>query len=258
MDIQPIDFRRLLREEKRKARKNAAKTASNQFASDTSNPSPAPLPPWAFPEEQFSIQSLCMVCNNPPLIRYIPTFVSLSYQAALMEWLEKLQDNSNPSSSSGALNRWTRLPHARRRVAVFDSRVGIPEPLQPLLDAVAGLFQQRPNHILVNEYTAGQGILGHTDGPAYESCTATVSLGSDVLLHFTKNNETTRSVQVLLEAGSLVVFSSTVYDDYRHSIDEGVDEEVAGGACVNAGVGTRVQRGHRISLTIRHKKELDV
>jgi alkylated DNA repair protein alkB family protein 6 len=39
---------------------------------------------------------------------------------------------------------------------------------------------------LLNEYQPGQGILPHTDGPRYEDCTATLSLGSDIVIEFTK------------------------------------------------------------------------
>eukprot|EP00536_Pseudo-nitzschia_multiseries_P006537 jgi/Psemu1/304234/fgenesh1_kg.140_\ len=43
-----------------------------------------------------------------------------------------------------------------------------------------------PNHVLLNEYQPGQGILPHTDGPLYQDCTATLSLGSDVVIEFSK------------------------------------------------------------------------
>lgn len=39
-----------------------------------------------------------------------------------------------------------------------------------------------PNHCLVNEYLAGQGIMPHEDGPAYFPAVATISLGSHTLL----------------------------------------------------------------------------
>ncbi|GAA5889542.1 hypothetical protein JCM5296_005980 [Sporobolomyces johnsonii] len=38
------------------------------------------------------------------------------------------------------------------------------------------------NHCLVNEYLPGQGIMPHTDGPAYLPCTSTLSLGSHTIL----------------------------------------------------------------------------
>lgn len=45
-----------------------------------------------------------------------------------------------------------------------------------------GSKHQQPNHCLVNEYTPGQGIMPHEDGPAYFPAVATISLGSHALL----------------------------------------------------------------------------
>ncbi|GAA5827765.1 hypothetical protein JCM11251_007664 [Rhodosporidiobolus azoricus] len=42
--------------------------------------------------------------------------------------------------------------------------------------------ERGPNHCLVNEYLPSQGILPHTDGPAYLPCTTTLSLGSHTVL----------------------------------------------------------------------------
>jgi len=65
----------------------------------------------------------------------------------------------------------------------------LPPPLSIIADRLvqAGIFPKTtpPNHVLLNDYSAGQGILPHTDGPAYEPQTATLSLNSSVLLEFT-------------------------------------------------------------------------
>lgn len=172
------------------------------------------------------------------------------------------------------MGKWTVLPHARRRVALFDTQFqALPPPLQWLVDALVacGVFDGSdstttttttitdggflPNHILINEYTAAQGILPHTDGPAYASRTATLSLSrnrsskrgsggsstSGVLLQFDpirknsdgknddnyddrkKQHQHHDRHQVLLHGGgggSLVVFEGAAYSEYRHSIAE--------------------------------------
>lgn len=48
--------------------------------------------------------------------------------------------------------------------------------------AFVGSKHGEPNHCLVNEYLAGQGIMPHEDGPAYFPAVATISLGSHTLL----------------------------------------------------------------------------
>jgi alkylated DNA repair dioxygenase AlkB len=115
--------------------------------------------------------------------------------------------------------------------------------------------------VLVNEYTDNQGIMAHTDGPLYYLKTATLSIGNSVLLYF-KKRLTTHEIgqvenpverQVLLESGSLVVFEKDAYTNYCHGIDDAVLVEYASPVCLNAPPETRVTRGHRISLTFRHK-----
>lgn len=59
-----------------------------------------------------------------------------------------------------------------------------PDLLSRIADtgAFEGSRHGRPNHCLVNEYLAGQGIMPHEDGAAYFPAVATISLGSHTLL----------------------------------------------------------------------------
>lgn len=45
------------------------------------------------------------------------------------------------------------------------------------------------NHVLINEYQPGQGIMAHTDGPAYSTVVATISTGGGQILNI-RNKET--------------------------------------------------------------------
>ncbi|GAA5992985.1 hypothetical protein JCM10908_000784 [Rhodotorula pacifica] len=99
------------------------------------------------------------------------------------------------------------------------------------------------NHCLVNEYLPGQGIMPHTDGPAYLPCTSTLSLGSHTILHlrskpahlsspsssFTSTTEEgdqartasiaqVQKIDLFLPARSLVVLTSELYCDWLHGI----------------------------------------
>ena len=71
----------------------------------------------------------------------------------------------------------------------------MPQPMPDFLTAYPDLISRlrktgafeaskhgEPNHCLVNEYLAGQGIMPHEDGPAYFPAVATISLGSHTLL----------------------------------------------------------------------------
>ena len=176
--------------------------------------------------------------------------------------------------------KWTRLKHARRKVALFDGTLpscNLPPILQRLSNTLVsiGAFPKShpPNHVLINEYQPGEGIMPHTDGPAYESRTATISLGgSDVIFKLwprqqhpqqrgTPSNQGIEvqstenkmlssnsqispvpsakdrpSLEVILHGdGSLVVFTNDAYSNHCHAIAEGILEEItsAGGVCGN-------------------------
>lgn len=268
----------------------------------------------------------------PNMIHYTKDFiVNASYRDALLQWLYQLPENNSSSSSltsssittidtatAAANGKWTVLPHAQRRVALFDANIQqqqlpsknavntvqskFPPPLQILIDTLiqAGVYNQNdggptsylPNHILINEYVhAHQGILPHTDGPAYHPKTITISFGiGDVLLHFTPimpqsnhhrdnhHHPHQQEFQMVLHGnGSLIIFENEAYSNYYHSIhdlsstktttsefnrnldSEKNDESPAivewtGPNCYNAESGTCVVRQpNRISISIRHK-----
>ena len=174
--------------------------------------------------------------------------------------------------------KWTRLKHARRKVALFDGTLSSYE-LPPILQRISntlvsiGAFPSSnpPNHVLVNEYQPGEGIMPHTDGPAYDSCTATISLGgSDVIFklrprqHYAAHENCERTLNdqqkldiILHGSGSLIVFRDDAYLEHTHEISEGVSAETTeSGICGNdPSGGTTIKRDTvRISLTFRCKK----
>lgn len=52
-----------------------------------------------------------------------------------------------------------------------------------------GAPHRAPNHVLVNEYRPGEGIMSHEDGPAYYPMVATVSLGAPIVLDVFEKSE---------------------------------------------------------------------
>jgi len=218
---------------------------------------------------------------------YVPNFLPSINQLEILTWLTSLPEHSQHHASNGIRKsereeslqhngKWTSLKHAKRKVALFDGNLcNFPPILQSLSNILVevGAFPSShpPNHVLVNEYQPGEGIMPHTDGPAYESRTATISLGgSDVIFKLwprlddntatSPQPETNRipSLEVILHGnGSLILFTNDAYLHHCHEISEGILEEVAssGGVCGNdLKGGTLVTRGHRVSLTFRHKK----
>jgi alkylated DNA repair protein alkB family protein 6 len=87
-----------------------------------------------------------------------------------------------------------------------------------------------PNHVLINEYLPGQGIMPHKDGAAYHPVVCTVSLGSSICLdvYGTKEEGTTENEpkwKILQEPRSLLITTGEMYTDHLHGIAE-VEEEV--------------------------------
>jgi alkylated DNA repair protein alkB family protein 6 len=159
------------------------------------------------------------------------------------------------------------------------------DALPPYLQALAALLVEagvfppefRPNHALVNDYAPGEGIMAHTDGPAYYPRTATVSLGGGAMMRFCRPRltsttpaaleamERTRDLpepmDLFLEADSLVTFSDAAYSHWLHAITEDYADCVApradgDGVWVAATPGENgavlVDRTRRVSITMRH------
>lgn len=135
------------------------------------------------------------------------------------------------------------------------------------------------NSIRVNCYDPGQGIHPHCDGPVYFPRVAIVSLGSacvfnfyprveeaesgfkwdaknDVPLHTEMPAHTKPALSLILEPGSLIVFSGDAFIHHRHGItaveSDVITADVANAKSCGYKVGDTLPRGKRISLTIRH------
>ncbi|MCJ1417013.1 hypothetical protein MMC32_003352 [Xylographa parallela] len=124
-----------------------------------------------------------------------------------------------------------------------------------------------PNHVLINEYSPGQGIFPHEDGSAYHPVVATISLGSHIVLDiYAKKNdgsgerEAEPRWRILQEPRSLLITTGELYREHLHGIAETeVDEDLNEKGVVNWKLlgrkedfgGGEKRRGTRVSLTFR-------
>lgn len=148
-----------------------------------------------------------------------------------------------------------------------------------------GVFDKvKANHVLVNEYLPGQGIMPHSDGPLFYPVICTISCGSHTILRFhendtniddtgtdtTNNSHSTESkipenrkliCQLLIEPRSLLILKDDMYTKYLHSIAEQTHDTITTqlanlGQCADDElknqIGGTIERNRRISLTIRH------
>ena len=246
---------------------------------------------WSHPIGFLSMERLELkaVCTNPQTIYYSETtfrdivggdtVIASSAQGpaqkSALSSLEYWLCHGIPSGESG-LCEWKTMKYGKRRVCMFgEEREGsdfqaLPQPLEEIAQQLVdlGIFasHERPNHVLLNEYQPGQGILAHTDGPSYASRTATLSLCSSVVVEFTKRLSPDQiglprqeqhkypTISVLLDPGSLLVFEDDAYLNYCHSIATDVLEDTVQYHCVNGKEGTVIPRQKRFSLTFRHKR----
>lgn len=132
--------------------------------------------------------------------------------------------------------------------------------LQSLLTDVSNTYQlyngALANHVLINSYTPGQGIISHQDGPLYYPAVAILSLGSPAIIRFTKKKggdvsdynsasidmmsgcgggvggDDSPVASVVLPPRSLFIFKDDAYEEYLHGIDF-VEEEIVDESVVN-------------------------
>ncbi|KAF7509276.1 hypothetical protein GJ744_008170 [Endocarpon pusillum] len=218
-----------------------------------------------------------LIPGLPSSVYYIPAFLPPATCDVLLDTIL-----ATPSP------RWTNL--SRRRLLSLPSPLtgksrdtlvsSAPLPAY-LTDEILPNFQTlgifnysphgAPNHVLVNEYLPGQGIMPHEDGPAYHPVTATVSLGSSTVLDIyskagsESDGSERRHWRVLQEPGSLLVTMADSYTETLHGIAETwVDEDLREETVSNWGLlGSRDEfrqgcnsRNPRVSLTYRDVKKV--
>ena len=239
----------------------ATKTRNSDVLDRTTLPTPFET---ELPQNALNDDAHLVSRGSLKTVYYAERFLKQAQGQDILTWLEALPSGGNSNDRVATQNgMWTEMVHANRRVAMFDSTISpLPDLLARLCSTIVsvGAFNpsRPPNHVLVNEYRPGQGIMPHTDGPAYDSATATISLGgSDVIFKLwprphddgeaRRLTEPTLELEVVLHGnGSLVVFTGDAYINHMHSIDEVLEETTS--------MGTKITRGYRISLTFRHKK----
>ncbi|EEY59147.1 alkylated DNA repair protein alkB [Phytophthora infestans T30-4] len=227
-----MDFRELMREERRRVRE-AAQSKPN---TDTKSASKINI-------EEF---------RKGPIsgVYYIPNWITQDEEAAIVERVYAVPHDND---------LWVKLKH--RRLQMWGGEVKVPfepNPLpewlqqisQTLLDT--GIFseEKKPNHALINEYGVGDCILPHEDGPAYFPLVSIISTGAECRVTFEPHralasvdnqsvseaaptNEIVQNFDFQLERRSLLLFTGEAYTRYLHSVDN-------------------IEVGTRISLTIRH------
>uniref|UniRef100_A0A8C2FRD9 AlkB homolog 6 n=1 Tax=Cyprinus carpio TaxID=7962 RepID=A0A8C2FRD9_CYPCA len=177
-----------------------------------------------------------IVKEAPPTIYYVPNFITEVYRAPKPKWTQL---------SGRRLQNWEKI------------------------SALGTFAGKTANHVLVNEYKPGEGIMPHEDGPLYHPTVTTLSLGSHTLLDFYKpvcqtqlasetpqTEESRYMLSLLVQRRSLLILQDDMYKFYLHGIhgvcEDILSEHVVDLSSTGAQVGNKLPRGTRVSLTIRH------
>lgn len=177
----------------------------------------------------------------PASAYYIPNFISVDEEQLI---LDKIAAAPKP--------RWKQLTHRRLqtwpsdlvRDKLLDAVLPpwLESPVVPRLqsmpvssgDTAAHLFSgsphTRPNHVLINEYPPGVGIMPHKDGGAYWPVVCTVSLGASLCLNLHRSKEDGAldpkpAWRILQEPRSLLITTDELYTDHLHGIAD-IEEDV--------------------------------
>jgi alkylated DNA repair dioxygenase AlkB len=212
--------------------------------------------------------------NSLSEVFYVPDCISESYENYLSHNILSTND-AWVTLKTRKLQCWGQDEH--------DAFSNVPPWLLESMSFISDFceFPSPINHVLINHYEVGQGILHHTDGPQYLNRVAIMSLGSSVVISFRHRLSADQigtkfagDVQTfVLQPRSLFIFSDSAYEHYMHGI-EATDVDIINGLCANINfVGLQVgdevnrffsclkyfsypiqiNRGRRISLTLRHK-----
>jgi len=157
---------------------------------------------------------------------FVPGFLSAEEEASLLSAVDSAPQPKWTTLRGRRLQQWGGVPGGRDGTEPMLEE-GLPPWLQTLSgrlhselrSAAAPHWRVPPNHVLVNEYTAGQGIMGHEDGPLYEPFVAIVNLASTLLLEVWPKGGSEERQLVVMEAGSLWVMADDLYSAYLHGIE---------------------------------------
>lgn len=206
-----------------------------------------------------------VINDAPPTVYYIPDFISEQEETYLQQQVYKSPKPKWTQLSGRRLQNWGGLPHPKGMLAEK-----IPDWLQKYCEKISSLGAfggKTANHVLVNEYKAGEGIMPHEDGPLYYPTITTISLGSHTLLDFyapvgsvqgdaPQTEENRFLFSLLVKPRSLLILQDDTYQRLLHGIRP-CDQDTLTEKAVNllaAGTqpGEILTRSTRVSLTIRH------
>ena len=176
----------------------------------------------------------------------LPEFITKQEEQALLECLD--QEPWMSDLKRRVQHYGYRYDYRARKIDRSMHLGPLPEWTSGIVDRLGttGIFPNRCDQLIVNEYLPGQGISPHVDCLAcFDEPIVSLSLGSGCTMLFTHDSLPAQAVY--LAPRSAVVMSGLARQVWRHAIPPRKSDLVNG---------KRIPRGRRVSLTFR-KVQLD-
>jgi len=200
----------------------------------------------------------------PETVDYVPDFITPQEESLLLREIERSPAPRWTQLSNRRLQNYGGVPHKNGMISEK-----IPDWLhKSAVDKVNSLSLfggKNANHVLLNEYKPGEGIMPHLDGDLFYPTITTISIGSHAVLNFFEPEEdkdtTCRSwnerlvLSLFVEPRSLLVLQQDMYHKYLHGIDQITTDHVTKqypNLNNDLALGSDIERSIRYSLTIRH------
>ncbi len=173
---------------------------------------------------------------------YIPDLISIEEEALLIEiidaqpWLDDLKRRVQ--------HYGYKYNYKSRRIDTTMKIGDLPDWLDNIAEKLLtlGIFKEKPDQVIINEYLPGQGISPHIDcEPCFDDTIVSLSLLSGVTMDFTHSIKNEK-VAVYLQPRSIVVLQGGSRYDWQHSIAPRKTD-----VCENK----NIKRSRRVSLTFR-------
>ena len=209
------------------------------------------------------------IVNAPDTVYYIPEFITVTEEKSLLDYVSRTPAPRWTQLANRRLQNWGGVPHPKGMIAEK-----MPDWLQEYVDRVndRGVFGEKnvgsgkptlANHVLLNEYHPGQGIMPHLDGPMFHPTISTISLGSHTVINFYNEEGVNNSLKfedrlvtsILVQPRSLLVLQDSMYNRFLHGIEEIHEDKIGDNICNlenSTVIGSIIPRNKRVSLTIRH------
>ena len=194
--------------------------------------------------QQLPLQSSLFETPQPTIsgLNYIPDFIDSATESALIKTID---DQPWITELKRRVQHYGWRYDYKARSVTNDLRIGaLPDWLQSYAMRLqqAGLFNEMPDQIIINEYQPGQGISAHIDCvPCFTDTIVSLSLGSPCVMDFT-HSATGEKAAFSLEPRSLLVLSDDARYVWQHAI---------AGRKTDRYSGQIIERTRRISLTFR-------